>query len=191
MLNNAKLLSCDFCSIRTKALAILFPSVIRWSSINDFVNFSGLFYPSAPKLSLFRYHAWAESFYNVNYGPSIITSKSLSKNLSNQNKHLWWYYKNSSFWHFNSRFVLKTTKTRVFVLITEIFWQNFWCNNWGSIIDVVERLLYCQFHPLKDDDVNFVWPLRPQLKTLLYCDFCSMRTKASATLFPSVVRWYN
>ena len=28
---------------------------------------------------------------------------------------------NSSFWHFNSRFVLKTTKTKVFVLITEIF----------------------------------------------------------------------
>ena len=27
---------------------------------------------------------------------------------------------NSSFWHFNSRFVLKTTKTQVFVLITEI-----------------------------------------------------------------------
>ena len=32
------------------------------------------------------------------------TSKSSSTNLSNQNKHLWWYYKNSSFWHFNSRF---------------------------------------------------------------------------------------
>ena len=29
----------------------------------------------------------AESFYNVNYGSSIIMSKSSSKNLSNQNKH--------------------------------------------------------------------------------------------------------
>ena len=29
--------------------------------------------------------------------------------------------KNSSFWHFNSLFVLKTTKTQVFVMITEIF----------------------------------------------------------------------
>ena len=28
--------------------------------------------------------------------------------------------KNSSFWHFNSRFVLKTTKTLVFVFIAEI-----------------------------------------------------------------------
>jgi hypothetical protein len=28
--------------------------------------------------------------------------------------------KNSSFWHFNSRFVLKTAKTQVFVMITEI-----------------------------------------------------------------------
>ena len=35
----------------------------------------------------------AESFYNVNYGSSIIMSKSSSKNLSNQNKHLWWSYK--------------------------------------------------------------------------------------------------
>ena len=29
----------------------------------------------------------AESFYNVNYGSSIIMSKSRSKNHSNQNKH--------------------------------------------------------------------------------------------------------
>ena len=43
----------------------------------------------------------AESFYNVNFGLSTIMPKSTSKNFSNQNKHLWWYYKNSSFWHFN------------------------------------------------------------------------------------------
>ena len=29
--------------------------------------------------------------------------------------------KNSSFWHFNSLFVLKTVKTQVFVMITENF----------------------------------------------------------------------
>ena len=29
--------------------------------------------------------------------------------------------KNSSFWHFNSRFVLKTTKMQVFVMITVNF----------------------------------------------------------------------
>ena len=28
-------------------------------------------------------------------------------------------------WHFNSRFVLKTTKTLVFVFITEILWRTF------------------------------------------------------------------
>ena len=57
-------------------------------------------------------HVWvtiAESFYYVNYGSSMIMSKSLSKNLSNQNKHLWWYYKNSSFWHFLIQVFLKTS----------------------------------------------------------------------------------
>ena len=51
-----------------------------------------------------------------------------------------WDYKNSSFWHFNSHFVLKTTKTPVFVFITEIFWRTFWRNNWQSMFDIVERL---------------------------------------------------
>ena len=31
--------------------------------------------------------------YNVKNGSSFITSKILSENLSNQNKHFWWYYK--------------------------------------------------------------------------------------------------
>ena len=30
-------------------------------------------------------------FYNVKNGPSFITSKSSSENLSNRNKHFWWY----------------------------------------------------------------------------------------------------
>ena len=49
-------------------------------------------------------------------------------------------------WHFNSRFVLKTTKTSVFVFITEILWQTFWHNKWRSVFDVVKRLrlwAYC------------------------------------------------
>ena len=46
----------------------------------------------------------------------------------------------SSFWHFNSRFVLKTTETRVFMFsLLRLFWHN----NWRSMIDVVERLGYC------------------------------------------------
>ena len=37
-----------------------------------------------------------------------------------------WYFKNISFWHFNSYFVLKTEKLQVFVMITENFWWIFW-----------------------------------------------------------------
>ena len=37
-------------------------------------------------------------------------------------------------WHFNSRFVLKTTKTPGFVFITEILWRN----KWRSVFDVVK-----------------------------------------------------
>ena len=46
-------------------------------------------------------------------------------------------------WHFNSRFVLKTTKTPVFVFITEILWRTFWRNKWWSVFDVVKRLRLC------------------------------------------------
>ena len=33
--------------------------------------------------------------------------------------------KNSSFWHFNSLFVLKTVKTQVLLMIAENFWRTF------------------------------------------------------------------
>ena len=59
----------------------------------------------------------AEVFYNVKNGSSFITSKSSSKNLSNENKHTLMFPED---WHFNSLFVLKTTKTPVFDFITEI-----------------------------------------------------------------------
>ena len=56
-----------------------------------------------------------ESFYYVNYGSSIIASKvcqiiSVMKTFQEK-----WYLKNSSFWHFNSPFVFKTTETPVFM----------------------------------------------------------------------------
>ena len=74
----------------------------------------------------------AESFYYVNYGSSIITSKVRQKNISNENiKQRNDITKNSSFWHFNSRFVLETTETPVFsVFITEII-----CLTFDAIID--------------------------------------------------------
>ena len=82
----------------------------------------------------------AESFYNVKYGSSVIMSKNPSKILSNEN--------------------MKTgvSRTIVFfgILIHVLPWghqkhqcfcfhywdllTNFWCNNWRSIFDVVERL---------------------------------------------------
>ena len=107
----------------------------------------------------------AESFYNVKYGLSIITSKVCQIISGMKTKTLEfsvkWYFKNSSFWHFNSCFVLKTTKTQVFVLITEIFWQTFWRNNWRSIIDVVERLCFwviSRFWTMLSN-INNVWKL--------------------------------
>ena len=41
-------------------------------------------------------------------------------------------------WRFNSRFVLKTTKTPVFVFITDILWQTFRRNKWQSVFDIVK-----------------------------------------------------
>ena len=65
----------------------------------------------------------AESFYNVKN-----RSLSLSKNLSNENKHTLCLQR-IGIW----RFVLKTTKTAVFVFITEILWQTIWRNNWQPV----------------------------------------------------------
>ena len=55
----------------------------------------------------------AQYFYNIKNGLSNITSKSSLKNLSNREV----FPEN---WHFDSCFVLKTTKTPLFVFITEI-----------------------------------------------------------------------
>ena len=77
-------------------------------------------------------------FYNVKSGPSIIRSKDSSKNLSNENKHTMF----PENWHFNSLFVLKTTKSQVFAMITKIFWRTFWRNKWTSVFGVVKDSSY-------------------------------------------------
>ena len=51
-------------------------------------------------------------------------------------------------WHSNLRFVVKTTKTPVFVLIIEILWQTFWHNKWRFVCDVVKNSSYKVFHPI-------------------------------------------
>ena len=61
--------------------------------------------------------ALAESFYYIKYRSSIFMSKILSEILSNENKNNWCFQKYSLFWHFDSRFVLKTTKTPVFMFL--------------------------------------------------------------------------
>ena len=93
-------------------------------------------------------HTMAESFYNSNYGPSIITSK--------------------------VRQIISVMKTKITgvsrnivcygILIHGLSWRqqkhhclcfcywdyltNFWCNNWQSIVDGVERLGYSEpFRP--------------------------------------------
>ena len=84
----------------------LFVIVVYFLTTTEFCIFGHLKAIKVPSLK--KDEALAGVFYNVKNGSSFIMSKSLSKNLSNLNKHLWWYYKNSSFWHFDSHFVLKT-----------------------------------------------------------------------------------
>ena len=80
----------------------------------------------------------AESFYNVNYGLSIIKSKvcqiiSVMKTwrLVFPEK---WYLKNSSFWHFDSQF-LSWRQHKHHLCLYFNYWDyltNFWRNNWRS-----------------------------------------------------------
>ena len=46
-----------------------------------------------------------------NIDRQFLFQKSCQKFSVNENKKNWWFQKNSLFWHFNTRFVLKTTKT--------------------------------------------------------------------------------
>ena len=77
----------------------------------------------------------AEVFYSIKKWWSFITSKSLSKNLSNGEV----FPEN---WHFDSCFVLKTAKTPLFVFIPEILWLTFWCNIWQFVFELVKILRY-------------------------------------------------
>ena len=130
----------------------LYLSVLEiWDFLNQ-AYFLEYFFQTWQKLNLWRTRFFstlntiAESFYYVNYGLSIITSKKLSNNLSNQNKHLCFCCLQDKMW-------IKMPKWTIFVI--SFLWKcrmfcfdywdyltNFWCNNWQSIIDVVERLSY-------------------------------------------------
>ena len=81
------------------------------------------------------------------------TSKNSSENLSNQNKLFWWYWKTSSFWHFNSSFVLKTAKSEVFVCrpICLLYYWDFLTNFltcflmttiWRPLFDAIQNSIF-------------------------------------------------
>ena len=110
-----------------------------WLVLNVIVHYN-LVADNAKKKSLLTYQDLlvnlAQYFYNVKNGSSNITSKSSSNNLSNGEV----FPEN---WHFNSCFVLKTTKAPLFVFITEILWWTFWRNNWRSVFDVLKILRFC------------------------------------------------
>ena len=75
----------------------------------------------------------AESFYNVKNGSSIITSKSSSKNLSNEKKQWCFCCLQDKTW-------IKIPILWKHFSITEILWRTFWCNIWRSIFGVVKIL---------------------------------------------------
>ena len=77
-------------------------------------------------------------FYNVKNGSSFITSKSWSENLSNHNKHLCFRRLQDKVWIKIPKWTIFLISSRVFVLITEIFWRTFWRNKWRSVFDVVK-----------------------------------------------------
>ena len=94
------------------------------------------------KQTAFWNKSLAESFYKISYGSSIITSKKLSKNFSNQNKHFCFCCLQDKTWIQMPKRTIFVISSQVFLLITEIFWPTFWRNNWWSIIEVVEKLCY-------------------------------------------------
>ena len=64
-------------------------------------------------------------FYNVKNGLSFVTSKSWSKDISNEITQNMF----PENWHFNSSFVLKTTKTTVFFSLLRLFDKLFYIIN--------------------------------------------------------------
>ena len=85
----------------------------------------------------------AESLYYVKYGSSIITSKILSKILSNENKKTGVSRKYVvCFGTFNSHLSWRQQEHQCLCFLYWDFFINFWSNNWRSIFDIVERLCY-------------------------------------------------
>ena len=89
----------------------------------------------------FLFESKAESFYYIKHGSSIITSKILSKILSNENKKTGVFGKIVCF-GITIHMVLSWRQQKHQCFHYWDFLTNFWCNNWWSIFDVVERLCF-------------------------------------------------
>ena len=90
---------------------------------------------------------------------SFIASKSSSDNLSNHNKHLCFCCLQDKTWIKMPKWNIFLISSKVFVLITEIFWRTFWGNKWRSVFDVVK------------DSSLFVPETKHTKDLIIYCSF--------------------
>ena len=79
----------NFCGLKFEKCTVVDNDMVMRMKL----KFCNLFSLSGSCHVLTRNNRKAGVFYNVKTGSSFITSKSSSENLSNQNKHFWWYYK--------------------------------------------------------------------------------------------------
>ena len=99
----------------------------------------------------------AETFYYVEYGSSIITSKIPSKILSNENKKTGVSRKIVCFGVLIHVLSWRQQKRQCLCFHYWYLLTNIWRNNWWSIFDIVERLCYWQLDELDVMEMIFTW----------------------------------
>ena len=78
--------------------------------------------------------------------------------------------------------------SKVFVLITEIFWRTFWCNKWRSVFDVVKDSSYSK----ENLDVILKWSRKETLEKnlfFLYPFFGNLITDIAIMLIGDDCNW--
>ena len=99
----------------------------------------------------------AETFYYVEYGSSIITSKIPSKILSNENKKTGVSRKIVCFGVLIHVLSWRQQKRQCLCFHYWYLLTNIWRNNWWSIFDIVERLCYWQLYELDVMEMILTW----------------------------------
>ena len=99
----------------------------------------------------------AETFYYVEYGSSIITSKIPSKILSNENKKTGVSRKIVCFGVLIHVLSWRQQKRQCLCFHYWYLLTNIWRNNWWSIFDIVERLCYWQLDELDVMEMILTW----------------------------------